>query len=500
MEAYDAECCAGEIRDGAEKIIEFVTSKASRMEAHQVERTVFSLVLKVGLAAMKFYFAERGTGDVGAAIIEIGGRVLKRSKGLFACAYFSIFGKLEVPRTRYRTRTGESIFPLDRQANLPERCYSYFLQEIGNRLEVDRPYLESTKFLEEYFELPVAESVLIDLAQDAASDYEPYYENRAIPDPNTEGEIQVVSFDGKGVPMIKKEAAKLKARQGKGEKRQKKKEALVGVSYTVDRNVRTAEELAQSLVDPEAARRRREEQGDEAEEGPRAKNVRRYASLERPKEEVFEEIRADAERRDPNHERPLAVLLDGASTLRIKAVKFFSDWPVVHIILDIIHATEYLWDVANALFGESSKDGRLWVQAKLTEILKGRVGYVIGGLRQVLLKRKLKKSKRETIQKVITYFVNHRDMMRYDEYLTAGMPVATSLVEATCGLVKQRMEGTGKRWGIPGAEAILSLLSLKTSNDNDLIDFTRFRARRAKARLYGKRPRFRLVEDFGKAA
>ena len=223
MEAYDAECCAGEIRDGAEKIIEFVTSKASRLEAHQVERTVFSLVLKVGHAAMKFYFAERGTGDVGAAVIEIGGRMLTRSKDLFERAYFSIFGKLEVPRTRYRTRTGESIFPLDRQANLPERCYSYFLQEICNRLEVDRPYLESTRFLEEYFELPVVESVLIDLAQDAASDYEPYYENRAIPAPKTEGEIQVVSFDGKGVPMIKKEAAKLKARQGKGEKRQKKK-------------------------------------------------------------------------------------------------------------------------------------------------------------------------------------------------------------------------------------------------------------------------------------
>jgi hypothetical protein len=500
MEAYDAECCAGEIRDGAEKIIAFVTSKANRMEAHQVERAVFSLVLRIGLAAMRFYFAERGTGDVGAAIIETGGRVLKRSKGLFVCAYFSIFGKIDVPRTRYRARTGESIFPLDRQANLPERCYSYFLQEVCNRLEVDRPYLESSSFLEEYFELQVAESVLIDLAKDAATDYRPYYENRALPDPEIEGEIQVASFDGKGVPVTKEEAAKLKARLGKGEKRQKKKEALVGVSYTVDRNDRTAEELAESLVDPEAARRRREEQDDESEERPRAKNVRRYASLERPKREVFEEIRDDAERRDPNHERPLAVLLDGAHTLRDLAIEYFSHWPVVVLILDIIHVTEYLWDIANALFGEKSAEGRQWVLCKLTEALKGRVGYVIGGLRQMLNKRKLSKSKRKTIQKAITYFENHREMMRYDEYLAVGMPVATSLVEATCGLVKQRMEGTGKRWGIAGAEAMLSLVSLKTSHDNDMIDFMKFRARRAKARLYGKRPRFRLAEDLNKAA
>ena len=34
--------------------------------------------------------------------------------------------------------------------------------------------------------------------------------------------------------MIKEEAVKLKAKLGTGEKRQKKKEALVGVCYTVD--------------------------------------------------------------------------------------------------------------------------------------------------------------------------------------------------------------------------------------------------------------------------
>jgi hypothetical protein len=65
-----------------------------------------------------------------------------------------------------------------------------------------------------------------------------------------EGEPLVVSFDGKGVPMIKAEAVKLTAKLGPGEKRQRKKAALVGVSYTVDAQPRAPEAHAELLVVP----------------------------------------------------------------------------------------------------------------------------------------------------------------------------------------------------------------------------------------------------------
>src|SRR5258708_14573141 len=155
MEAYNTEATACEIRGATEKIIEVMRANARGLEAHEAERRVFRLILAVGLGAMKLYFAERGTGDLGNAIIQGGERILKRVKGLFKCAYFSIFGKLEVPRTRYRARAGDSIYPLDREVNLPERCYSYFLQEVCNRLEVDQTYRESSKFFEDYLQLQV---------------------------------------------------------------------------------------------------------------------------------------------------------------------------------------------------------------------------------------------------------------------------------------------------------------------------------------------------------
>ena len=76
----------------------------------------------------------------------------------------------------------------------------------------------------------------------SANSYDEYYKNKELPTPDSEGELQVIGFDGKGVPVIKSEAAKIQSRSGKGEKRQKTKEAIVGISYTVDPKGRRSEE------------------------------------------------------------------------------------------------------------------------------------------------------------------------------------------------------------------------------------------------------------------
>ena len=117
---------------------------------------------------------------------------------------------------------------------------------------------------------------------------------------------------------------------------------------------------------------------------------------------------------------------------------------------------------------------------------------VIGGLRQILTKRTLRKSVREALTKVITFFHNHRRWMKYDQYLAMGLPVGTGVVESACGsVVKHRMEGEGKRWSLAGAEAILALRSLKKSHDHDLRDYWRFRAGQERARLYARNPKYK---------
>jgi len=138
---------------------------------------------------------------------------------------------------------------------------------------------------------------------------------------------------------------------------------------------------------------------------------------------------------------------------------------------------------------------------KLTEILRGRVGYVSGGLRHILTKQQLRKSVRETLAKGITFFHNHRRWMRYDAYLAAGLPVGTGVVESACGsVVKPRMEGEGKRWSLQGAEAMLPLRSLTKSHDHDLRDYWRFRARQMRVRLYGRQPKYRPTRRLKRVA
>jgi hypothetical protein len=381
MYAYDTERTLAEGKCAVDTLFRFVEEHAHDLEAHEAEKSIFKLLLPVGLAGMKAYFAKRGTGDVGAEIRRNDGVVLKREGFLRERDYFSIFGKFDVPRSCYRTPGEEGVFPLDEQVNLPDRCYSYFLQEWMSLFAVEHPFREAGGLFGELFDLPIVESVVMGVTREADKNYDAFYQERAVPE--AEDELLVVGFDGKGVPVIKEEAAKLKPKLGTGEKRQKKKEALVGLCYTVEAKPRTAEDLAEQLVDPEAARKRREAEGKK-DDTPRAKNVRRIASLVRKKESVMETIRADAERRDPNHERPLAILLDGSLNLWKLVGSRFRKWKTKFFVLDIIHVITYLWLAANALFkpeseeSKESKEARRWVQDKLTEILKGRVGYVIG--------------------------------------------------------------------------------------------------------------------------
>ena len=490
MDALNVETSIAEGERALQALIQFARESAEQREAHEAEKGIFKRLLPIGLAAMKLYFAQCGTGDVGPAVTRADGVFLPREKPLRGHDYFSLFGKFAVARTCYRTPGEAGIFPLDAQVNLPERCYSYFLQEWMTLFEVEHPFKESASWFEQLFDLELAESVLMEVAQEAPEDYEGFYAQRPVAPEESAGELLVVSFDGKGVPMIKAEAVKLKAKLGPGEKRQRKKEALVGVCYTVDAKPRAPEALAELLIDPEAARARQQRAGT-TDEAPRAQQVRRVASLVRTKQAVMELIKADAERRDPQHRKPLVVLLDGALCLWNLAPKLFKPWKRVTCVLDIMHVVSYLWTAANALFPEGSRDGKHWVQAKLTAILSGRVGYVIGGLRQILMKRRLRKAVRETLEKVITFFQNHRRWMKYDEYLAMGLPVGTGVVESACGsVVKHRMEGEGKRWSIEGAEAMLALRSLKKSHDNDLRDYWRFRARQVRTRLYACKPKY----------
>jgi len=136
------------------------------------------------------------------------------------------------------------------------------------------------------------------------------------------------------------------------------------------------------------------------------------------------------------------------------------------IVLDLIHVTEYLWQAAWALFAEGERAAETWVRERLLAILRGHSSQVAAGIRRSATLRGLPEQARLPPDKCADYLLKYRDYLRYDQYLAAGLPIATGVIEGACRhLVKDRMELTGAQWRLAGAEAVLCLRSLRASQD-----------------------------------
>jgi hypothetical protein len=424
--------------------------------AADAERLIFSQLLAVGRRLMQQYVAALGTGDEGFRIQR--GELEYQRKVCREVTLLTVFGEVKVPRWLYYAPGGAGrLAPTEATANLPARQASYFVQQLVGRLALEETYADSVGFFSDLFGIDMSTHTADEIIGDMAGHHADYV--APLPEPETEAAIQVVALDGKGVPVIKSADGQGKSppRLAKGEKRQRKKEALVGVEYTVAPHVRSAEALAFGLVTPQLLS---EEQKRDLLRPARGTQTHYEASIE-DKASVAAALRQRVERKQQAvaTARPVVVLIDGAERLETMAREHFAE---AEVILDIIHVVEYLWQAAHAVHGEGSAEAAPLVCALLQTILEGRVGHAIGGLRQ--RRSRLKGSRQKTLDKVIGYLDNHRQMMAYDRYLAAGYPIGTGVVESACGhLVKNRMEKAGARWSLPGAEAVLRLRALRAS-------------------------------------
>ncbi len=156
-------------------------------------------------------------------------------------------------------------------------------------------------------------------------------------------------------------------------------------------------------------------------------------------------------------------LTDGAGALQQRVEAQF---PEFTLVLDIIHAVEYLWKAANALLGERHAKRERWVGQHLEALLSGRLAQVIADLEDLLASRRLSSSRRQVVETTIRYYRRNAPYMRYEVYLRRGWPIASGVVEGACGhLVKDRMEQSGMRWSQTGAQSVLDLRSVRLNGD-----------------------------------
>ena len=108
---------------------------------------------------------------------------------------------------------------------------------------------------------------------------------------------------------------------------------------------------------------------------------------------------------------------------------------------------------------------------------------MISGLRKRLRTEKLGGQRRKVVRTAVEYLANNREHLRYDEYLAAGYPIGSGVAEGACRhLVKDRLEQTGMRWTVEGAQAMLHVRALYLNDQWE--DYLAFRVEREQARLY----------------
>jgi hypothetical protein len=131
-------------------------------------------------------------------------------------------------------------------------------------------------------------------------------------------------------------------------------------------------------------------------------------------------------------------------------------------VIDFYHVTEYLADVAKALYPRSKAQQKSWMDTACHD-LKHRIGAAADLLKtmETISTSKLSQAMQEGLQDAITYFRNHHHQMQYAEAIADHLPIGSGVTEAACKvLVKARLCSSGMKWKRTGAEIVLSLRAL----------------------------------------
>ncbi|MCA1693665.1 MAG: ISKra4 family transposase [Actinobacteria bacterium] len=429
------------------------------LRADQVERDPMRRLLGIGLTVLNVFVARHGDGDSGPTLDTPEGRTPLRLPEPRLRRYVSTFGELLIPRAVYGTREGRRIeaVPLDRAPGMPEGEFSYVLEDWAQRFCLKESFAEAGRSLGTLSGLGLDSRTLGHMSQAVAGFATPFRESVGPPPADEEGPLLVVTADGKGVPMRRpgQDEPRPRRRRPPGEEANKKQMACVGAVYTVGRFVRTADDILDEVPRRKCAKGR---------PGPQHKHVR--AEMTRgiggeglkAKGLLFCQSHDELAVRQSGTGKPVICLMDGERALWEAQRAYSSDATGV---LGLSHVMERLWAAAHCFHKDGGDAAKGFVEERLRGLLEGRVGHVIGGSRPRLTEGSVRGRKREVVEPAVEYLENNRGPMKYDEYLAAGDPIGSGVAGGACRhLVKDRLERTGMRWTVDGAQAMLHVRSL----------------------------------------
>ena len=379
----------------------------------------------------------------------------------------TVFGPVTVRRRTYREPGYASVHPADGVLNLPAEKYSHGLRRLAAREGARGSFADAGDAIARVSGQQLGNRQVETLAQSAAADFDRFYAQRPR-HLSRAGDVLVLSYDGKGVVMrpgalrpatahaAAKSTPKLATRLSRGEKRQRKRMAEVGSVYDATPTPRTPEDI---LAPPG---RHHPDPG-----GPRAHGKWLTASITADAGEVIGQVFDEADRRDPDHHRRWIVVVDGnAHQIERTHTQARAHHAQVTILIDFIHVLEYVWKAAWCLFDEGDPAAERWVRVQGLRILHGHSDQAAATVRRNAAG--LDPGQRVGAEACARYLTNAGPYLDYPTALAQGWPIATGVIEGACRhLIKDRMDLTGARWGLPGAEAVLKLRALHSNGDFD---------------------------------
>ena len=399
----------------------------------------------------------------------------------------TVFGTVRVARCAWRADGARNLYPADAALNLPDRRHSHTLKRRAATEAVRGSFEAAEQTLTRSCGKVAGKRQVEQLTVAAASDIDAFY-TAAAPQPATDDTLLVLSVDGKGIVMrpdalrepTRKAAAvkganRYRTRLASGEKQGRKRMATLGAVYDADPAPRRPHDVMTPATTLHAApdgtggggggggggRRRRK--------GPVATAKWLTGSVATTSQQVISQVFDQADQRDPTHRRPWVVLVDGArhqlDLIRAEAAR---RKVTIHILVDLIHVLEYIWKAAWCFYQDADPAAEPWVAGHALRILAGEVDTVIAAVQTQATDAGLTAPQRGGVDACIGYLTAKREFLGYGTALARGWPIATGVIEGACRhLVGDRLDITGARWGLHGAEAVLKLRALWSNGDLD---------------------------------
>jgi hypothetical protein len=150
--------------------------------------------------------------------------------------------------------------------------------------------------------------------------------------------------------------------------------------------------------------------------------------------------------------RRVGVLGDGAVWIWNLAAEHFGDRIE---IVDYYHATQHVWTLANAFYGEGVAKAKAWARRQSSRLLtKGPAGL----LRALDAIKRCRTEANEVVRREQHYFQTNQSRMDYPTFRKQGLPIGSGAIESeTRRLVQIRMKLSGARWSEQGAQAVLNV-------------------------------------------